>query len=470
MKKIFFDTNALTGLYAYSSNTLQRVVSTLNQLENSLNCTYIIPATVREEYDIHYHQSRSRTGDKYPIAIFRREFDIQKKLFLESMEKIQPIELSTIFDTKIDNEIYQFFSDTRTHLESIEKELALLESQNNADSIDDSNDVLHQFVTSHSIPKLSLQEKIQMASLAEIRFAQNIKPGLTDRNKKEKYKFQKYGDVFIWYEILNNCNDGDHIVFIENETKGDWWEAKDSRIIASELIEEFTEKFPNSDIEMLSFDDFFAKYMDDIMEDGEAKIEIRAIRNKVNEYLMNAEFIHDLENRLLDLISEQDVENWLLEECFDGGLVSEVNDIDILDIRVNSKTAHPAYDSFDCTINDRCIANVYTDCTILSEFDRCSIPATIKLKVCFVVDVSYIYDLIINSNKISSVFNSEKHCLKEYKIVSKKNLTYGYDENEEATIGLYGNCTNCSAPIDDDNYGDGTLCRFCMLSEPDDDF
>lgn len=77
MKKIFFDTNALTGLYAYSSNTLQRVVSTLNQLENSLNCTYIIPATVREEYDIHYHQSRSRTGDKYPIAIFRRGFDIQ---------------------------------------------------------------------------------------------------------------------------------------------------------------------------------------------------------------------------------------------------------------------------------------------------------------------------------------------------------------------------------------------------------
>ena len=54
--------------------------------------------------------------------------------------------------------------------------------------------------------------------------------------------------------------------------------------------------------------------------------------------------------------------------------------------------------------------------------------------------------------------------------MSKKNLTYGYDENEEATIGLYGNCTNCSAPIDDDNYGDGTLCRFCMLSEPDDDF
>lgn len=116
-----------------------------------------------------------------------------------------------------------------------------------------------------------------MASLAEIRFAQKIKPGLTDENKKEEYKFQKYGDVFIWYEILNNCSDEDDIVFIENEKKEDWWESKDSGIIASELKEEFKEKFPHADIEMLSFDDFYAKYMDDIMEDGEAKIEINAV-------------------------------------------------------------------------------------------------------------------------------------------------------------------------------------------------
>lgn len=76
------------------------------------------------------------------------------------MKKIQPIKLSTIFDTKIDNEIEQFFSDTRTHLNCIEQELVLLESKNNTDSIDDTNDVLYQFVISHSITKLSLQEKI----------------------------------------------------------------------------------------------------------------------------------------------------------------------------------------------------------------------------------------------------------------------------------------------------------------------
>ena len=103
MKKIFFDTNALTGLYAYSSDTLQQVVSTLERVKNKLNCTFIVPAMVRKEYERHYQKSRSRTGDKYPLSIFRREFNKQKSLLLDRMKKIQPIKLSTIFDTKIDN-------------------------------------------------------------------------------------------------------------------------------------------------------------------------------------------------------------------------------------------------------------------------------------------------------------------------------------------------------------------------------
>ena len=160
--------------------------------------------------------------------------------------------------------------------------------------------------------------------------------------------------------------------------------------------------------------------------------------------------------------------HFILHSRFDGGLVSEVNDIDVLKISINRETAHPVYDSFDCTINDKYTANVFVDCTVLSEFDRDSIPATIELKLCFVVEIIYVYDLIINSKKLSSILNCEEHTLKEYNVKAEKNISYGYDEEE--TIGTYGNCTNCSAPINDDNYGDGTLCRSCMLSVPDDDF
>lgn len=140
---------------------IKHLLDSFNEYGNFENiCTFIVPATVREEYERHYQKSRSRTGDKYPLSIFRREFNKQKSLLLDRMKKIQPIKLSTIFDTKIDNEIEQFFSDTRTHLNCIEQELVLLESKNNTDSIDDTNDVLYQFVISHSITKLSLQEKI----------------------------------------------------------------------------------------------------------------------------------------------------------------------------------------------------------------------------------------------------------------------------------------------------------------------
>lgn len=464
MVKVFFDTNALTGIYAYSSNTLQQIVDCFYQLEENSKYKFIIPATVKDEYDRHYHQSRSRTGDKYPIAVFRKEFDSQKDLIKSRIKKIQPFKLSDIYDTKIDDEIAKFIFDSNLHLDSIENELKLLEQHNNTDSIDDDNDTLLSFVNTHSLPKLPLQDKLQMAALAEVRFSQNIKPGLTDQKKQEEYPFRKYGDVFIWYEILSNSCDEDTVVIIENEKKADWWETKGSGTIASELEEEFKEKYPKARIEMLSFDNFFEKHMESYLE-SETIIEINRMRNEIKEYIDKCDYITDIENRLIDLFSEQEIENYLLGESLEGGSIGEVNDIVITRISIDKSTAYPAYDSFDSTMNDKCLANVFVDCSVISEFDKESIAAVIDLTVCFKIEIMYIYDLIVNSKTISAVFNSEKHTIKAYEI--KKNITYGFDEEE--VCGLYGNCTHCSSPINDDNYGDGTLCYNCMIADADDE-
>ena len=465
MIKIFFDTNALTGLYAFSLDTLNQIVRGLNKIASDPQYKVIIPATVKEEYDRHYHKSRSRTGDKYPLSIFRKEFNTHKSSLTNQVKKIQPIKLSTVFDTEIDKIIEQFFCDVDSYLYRIEKELELLEAHHNNESIDDTNDILNSFVNNYSLTPITLSDKIQMAGQAETRLKNGIKPGLTDQNKKEDYRFQRYGDVFIWYEILNNSCDGDDIVFIENEKKADWWESVGGNEIAVELKEEFNERFPNSNLEMVSFYDFYIKYLDFLIDDGDAKIEINAIRDKMKDYLSGGSFVSDLEGRMIDRINEQEIEDFLLCECFDGGNVSEVNDISITKIDIDRGTSFPCYDSFDSTINDRCSANVFVECSVLSEYDKESIPATIELKLRFRIEIMYIYDIIINAKSISSVFNEEKHRIIDYEIKQKKNSTYGYDEDE--IIGKYGNCTECSTPINDDNYGDGTLCYSCMISKAD---
>lgn len=72
----------------------------------------------------------------------------------------------------------------------IDDELKKLEKQNMNDKIDDDNDSLLKFVEKHKLKSITINNKIKMAALAEIRFAENLKPGLTDKNKNEEYKFQ----------------------------------------------------------------------------------------------------------------------------------------------------------------------------------------------------------------------------------------------------------------------------------------
>lgn len=61
---------------------IKHLLDSFNEYGNFENiCTFIVPATVREEYERHYQKSRSRTGDKYPLSIFRREFNKQKSCY-----------------------------------------------------------------------------------------------------------------------------------------------------------------------------------------------------------------------------------------------------------------------------------------------------------------------------------------------------------------------------------------------------
>lgn len=88
-----------------------------------------------------------------------------------------------------------------------------------------------------------------------------IAPGLTD-NKKEAYPddpFRKAGDYFIWYEMLYKHPKSETItdvIFVTDESKGDFWDSKGSNTINHFLEKEFSKVNPTIHLSFYHFYDF----------------------------------------------------------------------------------------------------------------------------------------------------------------------------------------------------------------------
>ena len=123
---------------------------------------------------------------------------------------------------------------------------------------------LDNFVSGLEIgEEILLQEKIQILSEGEIRYKYEIPPGFKDA-QKEKRKGEttgqeKFGDLFIWKEILNIpnkkiFNNKTDIIFITNDQKIDWF--KDNKIHPM-LLQEFEEKWKGLNITFMTGAEFY---------------------------------------------------------------------------------------------------------------------------------------------------------------------------------------------------------------------
>lgn len=85
---------------------------------------------------------------------------------------------------------------------------------------------------------------IRACTEGEMRVAQRMPPGYKDGGKGEN----KYGDLIIWFEILQfakgNCDNFDKIVFLSNDEKPDWVYSPKDRV---EMIRGVAKAVPNKD-------------------------------------------------------------------------------------------------------------------------------------------------------------------------------------------------------------------------------
>lgn len=302
---VVFDSSALLNFYDIPEQTRNKIYKTF---ETALKNRLLLPGQVQFEY----LKNRKKT-------IFAPLTDEGKSITYKSIESTYLAGINSE-KTNINNSlkrIFKFldelkdatkksdrhphfsedlFSDMKTHISDFENSFKTLDKENSnfqksirdqlkkvkkeIQNLEKSDDVL-KAINKHFILKddFTYSQKIELGKKARERYEDSIPPGYEDY---EKPGLQKYGDYFIWNQILDYAKESDKdIIFIcDDITKNDWCiqDKKEKGRIAyprHELSKEFHE-FTGKRFWMYSLNQwaFYAnKYLDTNLNTESFKVE-----------------------------------------------------------------------------------------------------------------------------------------------------------------------------------------------------
>lgn len=256
---VVLDTNILLYLYKCSSSTSDDLLRLLNKIKENI----IVPAQVINEYNKHKSSEQAKVSKKYDN--FEKELT-QKINSLENKLKERISEAKKYnfpkcndLEEKISNQIGLLKTEVHKYSLEIaaEKEELIKNSQ-----ITEIDSFVSYLVVNNKIRKeLDFRKHLEFIKEEELRYKYCIPPGYEDG--KNKAGVDKYGDLFVWKEILEigKENRDKYIVFITNDCKEDWWilkgENKQCDRMRDELRKEFIDETQNDRIEFITLNKFF---------------------------------------------------------------------------------------------------------------------------------------------------------------------------------------------------------------------
>ena len=255
--KIILDTNVILDLARYSLVTSKNILEIFKECEENL----WIPDQVLKEY--------KKNKDKVFGDLKKRYSSIEKKLLsiLEDFDKKTQNALSIAYKykyfatsdfsniIKLKNE--EFKKIIESFKDILGKEYDEITS-GYPEIIDEIKNFVSRLEENNQVgSRIGFREQIELIKEGEFRYKYKIAPGYRDN---EKEGIEKFGDLFIWKEILklSQNNSSLNIIFITSDEKDDWW-SKDQRgniEIKGELRSEFLEKNPYANISIMTLSQF----------------------------------------------------------------------------------------------------------------------------------------------------------------------------------------------------------------------
>jgi len=239
------------NFYEYSKPTINDLFSTtIIDLKDRL----WLPYNVSSEYI----NNRIK-----PINKAKGSYDDLKRNIKSIYDNFEQIKNRTKSKEKHPYVPKEIFSELETHLTifktKLEGEIIIKEKE--LDKIIVNDEILSKIETFFSIgTEFSYSETTEIIKEGEFRYRNSIPPGYKDEN--DELGFQKYGDLIIWKQIINEAKkSGKPVIFIMDDLKEDWWILNNKRQPISprrELIDEIL-AISNNRFWMYKTDDFFEK-------------------------------------------------------------------------------------------------------------------------------------------------------------------------------------------------------------------
>lgn len=225
------DTNVLLNLYRYQTATSDELLTVLRRISDRL----WIPFQVGLEYQ----ENRLRVIDEQ-VEIFHKVQEAIKKgkeSLEQNLHKLQLGKRHSFIDPTI------FLNRIQVAIVEFQQELERLQTQQpsifDPDKLRDGIDAI--FEGKIGQPPVSQEELDAIYKEGEKRYAQKYPPGYMDidkdkelqkRGERTAYLYEglsierKYGDLILWYQIIEEAKRNDKmkkIIYVTGDFKEDWW-------------------------------------------------------------------------------------------------------------------------------------------------------------------------------------------------------------------------------------------------------
>jgi predicted nucleic acid-binding protein len=452
-KCLVFDTNALLSLYSYSVDTSQKIINALEQSDFDV----VFPAQVGVEFRRHYQKSRSQTGPTNIMNHFSNLLSGSEKIFSRGLASIQADTTHKAFNLDISPEIKDLSDSINRFFKDANYKINLCKDTVDTDYSDE-KDPVFSFFERHCTKDVPIVEKIKMAQMAKERFSLSLKPGLTDTGKplNPEDPFSPYGDVFIWYSILQLGHQYSELVFVENEKKGDWWKDDEVYEVDPFLKQEFESENPNCNLSFFRFESFLSeRFCSELPLPAQSEIKQRAddygkACNKDNLIVLVQDLLSSQEN--LDF-------NFLCDESLDDFSIDDF-DLDCINFVEIPKETFVSDDASDASnITFECIANycIHGQAQIYIERDYqewrdVTFQVAFKIRGNFQVVFGEKITLLPSKFQIEDPF--------DFEVMESEGPD---DELEEEPKEAGNTCPNCGCPLTPENDAGNGFCWECSL-------
>lgn len=388
---IYFDANVLLDLYSYSEDTINSIIKGLSQIEK--HSDIVIPKRAYEEYLKHYRGCRKIKGGRNNVESFAKKFEDCLDHVNNILDKLPKIYEQ--FECKIGDLIFSEKNSLSIFGSSVITEINLLRA-NSQPVLNDANDPVFDFVEAHKPQtQMTLKEKLELSIWGEQRIKMGLKPGQKDYAEKEQ--FDKYGDIYIWKEVLESPNNLTRCYFLTDEKKSDWWKEKGSDEFDPQLMKEYSEGHPNIQFVAVRFPDFCR--MESTNFDTNALTEINSLRTQMEKALKDNDGIIKLISDNVWGYDFRSIEESLLLKVARGGNIERVDNFDAFEINDDDcKVLNISLNEYNETIDVGCEISFNGRADVMiryyaDAYDYLSIKFRSKAKIKGLLELSYYPEL-----------------------------------------------------------------------------